>query len=180
MAPTRARKPTQAQAIIECYENLNADCLGRQELTIIENVLREMFGPARPSPAFIARVLADQGVPLLHPDVLDVDTQWREGQLSGIVAGELETIETAQLTVENIQSLSTRIHAGEIDRLRFQVRQLQEELELIAQSQVGSAEKRSVAGELAAWLTVWLQNPVVFDDWLNLRRNSPEFLQKFS
>ena len=179
MAPARSRKLTQIEVIIECYEQFGAQSVGRRELEAIVDTLRQTFGAAIPSPATIARILADHQVPLSHPDVLDVDTEWRERQLSEIVAGDLDTIETALKTVGNVQSLATRIHADEIDRLRFQVRQVQEELELLSQSQLASRERRSVAAELASWLTVWLQNPAIFDDWLNLRRNSPQFLQKF-
>ena len=179
MAPAKSRKLTQIEVIIESYEQLGAESVGRRELEAIGDTVRQTFGAAIPSPATIARILADHEVPLSHPDVLDVDTEWRERQLSEIVAGDLETIETALLTVENVRSLATTIHTDEIDRLRFHVRQLQEELELICQSQLGSAQRRSVTAELASWLMVWLQNPVIFDDWLNLRRNSPEFLQKF-
>ena len=179
MAPARDKKLTQIEVIFECYEQLGAQAVGRRELEAIVDTLRKTFGAAIPSPATIARILADHEVPLSHPDVLDVDTEWRERQLSEIVAGDLETIETALTTVENLQSLATRIHADESDRLRLQVRQLQEELELISQSQLASGKRRSVAGELASWLTVWLQNSAIFDDWLSLRRNSPEFVQKF-
>jgi len=179
MAPARGRKLTQIEVIIECYEQLGAESVGRRELKAIVDTLRQTFGAAIPSPATIARILADHEVPLSHPDVLEVDTEWRERQLSEIVVGDLESIETALVTVENVQSLATRVHTDDIDRLRFQVRQLQEELELISQSQLASEQRRSVAAELASWLTVWLQNPAIFDDWLNLRRNSPEFLQKF-
>ena len=180
MAPNKGRKPSQPEAIIECYEKLDAECVGGRELQIIVNVLREQFGPVAPSPATIARILADHGVLLSHPDVLSVDTQWREQQLSEIIPTDLETIEAAVSVVEKIQTLATTAQKNSTDRLRFQVRQLQEELELIAQSQVASAQRRSIAGELATWLTVWLQNPVLFDDWLSLRRKSPEYLQKFS
>ncbi|HEX7296901.1 MAG TPA: hypothetical protein VF251_14195 [Pyrinomonadaceae bacterium] len=177
MAPNN--RPSQPEAIIQCYQKLDAECVGRRELEIIVNVLREQFGPSAPSPATVARTLADHGVLLSHPDVLEVDSEWRRERLSQIVPGDLETIEAAVSVVEKIQTLANSLYENSSDRLRFQVRQLQEELELIAQSHVGSMQSRSVTRELATWLKVWLQNPVVFEDWLSLRRNSPDFLQKF-
>ena len=174
MAPQRNRKPTQPEVIVECWKQLDAECLGRRELEVVSNVLRERFGAAAASPAAIARTLADHGVRLSHSDVLDFDTSWRAHQLLEILPTDLETIDVAVVFIENIRSST----ADGIDRLR-QVRQIQEELELFAQSQIGSGRGRSVAGELALWLSVWLQNPAVFDDWLLLRRDSPEFLQKF-
>jgi hypothetical protein len=37
----------------------------------------------------------------------------------------------------------------------------------------------SVGREVADWLRVWLQNPAIFNDWLGLRLNSPDFREKF-
>jgi len=36
-----------------------------------------------------------------------------------------------------------------------------------------------IAAEVAQWLTVWLQNPQIFTDWLALRRESAEFRERF-
>ena len=78
------------------------------------DTLRQTFGAAIPSPATIARILADHEVPLSHPDVLDFDTEWRERQLSEIVAGDLDTIEAALTTVGNVQSLATTTHVDHV------------------------------------------------------------------
>ena len=170
----KSRRPTQQEVILECWETLDADSVGRRELQAIGSTLRERFGAAAASPAAIARTLADHGVQLSYADVLDFDTAWRAHQLLEILPEDLETIDAALIAIESIRSSTT----DSIDRSR-QVRQIQEELELLAQSQIGSGRGRAVAGELALWLSVWLQNPAVFDDWLLLRRESPEFLQKF-
>jgi hypothetical protein len=33
--------------------------------------------------------------------------------------------------------------------------------------------------EISEWLSVWLQSPELFSDWLDLRRRSPEYKKKF-
>ena len=175
----KGRRPTQSEVIVECWEKLDADFAGRRELEAIATVLREMFGGAAPSPAAIARTLANHGVPLAHPDVLETDTTWREHQLLEIVPADLETIDAASIAIEKLRSMTNIVEANGIDQLRLQVREIKEELEQLSRSQIGNAQRRAVAAELAAWLTVWLQNPAVFDDWLALRRDSPDFLQKF-
>src|SRR5260370_5015132 len=40
--------------------------------------------------------------------------------------------------------------------------------------------QRDEQAEVAQWLAVWLQSPSLFDDWLDLRRRSPDFRKKFS
>ena len=173
----RSRQSTRTELIVECWDKLNAEVVGRRELEAIGDLLRTKFGPSAPSPALIARTLADHGVPLSHPEVLDTDTTWREHQL--LEMGDLETIDAAFIAIERIRAVAGNVEANRGDRLRLQVRQLQEELELFAKSQIGSTANRTVVVELASWLSVWLQTPSIFDDWLSLRRNSPEFLQKF-
>lgn len=173
----RNKTPTQTEVIVESWENLDFESVGRHELETIGDLLRKKFGATALSPATIARVLADHGAPLSHPDVLDTDTDWREQQLGRILGGDLETINAALVTIENIRAVMST--SNDIDQLRLQVRQVQEELELIAKSEIGGAQKRALAAELASWLTVLLQNPAVFDDWLALRRESPDFLKKF-
>jgi hypothetical protein len=175
----KSRKPTQSEVIVECWEKLDTDFAGRRELQAIAAVLRQRFGSAALSPAAIARTLANHGVALSHPDVLETDTSWRELQLLEIVPADLETIDAASAAIEKLRSMTNTIQEIGIDQLRLKVREIKEELEQLAGSQVGNAHRRDVAAELAAWLTVWLQNPAVFDDWLTLRRNSPDFLRKF-
>jgi hypothetical protein len=175
----RSKQSTQFEVIVECWEKLDADFAGRRELQAIATVLRERFGAAAPSPAAIARTLANHGVPLSHPDVLETDTTWREHHLVEIVPAELDTIDAASVAIEKLRSMTDYAQANGIDQLRLQVREIKEELEQLARSEVGNAHSRAVAAELAAWLTVWLQNPSIFDDWLTLRRDSPDFLQKF-
>jgi hypothetical protein len=43
-----------------------------------------------------------------------------------------------------------------------------------------SAAKREVQIEISAWLRVWLETPKLFDQWLELRRSSVAFSEKFS
>jgi len=42
------------------------------------------------------------------------------------------------------------------------------------------SKEGDLAREVVQWLRVWLQNPVIFRDWLSLRQKSADFLQKFA
>jgi hypothetical protein len=50
---------------------------------------------------------------------------------------------------------------------------------LVSRSKVVAEKRRFEAREIAQWLIVWMQEPNIFEDWLNLRQRSPEFIQKF-
>jgi len=125
------------------------------------------------SPAAIARTQADQGAELVHPDVLDTDVRWRSARL--FTAEELN-FETPAAAVTWMESLSAR---PDRDELRQAVLNLKRELELVEAGQRTSEKDRRLAGEIRQWLTIWLQNPQIFDDWFALRRETTEFLQIF-
>jgi hypothetical protein len=63
------------------------------------------------------------------------------------------------------------------EHLRQSVHQIKSELDVLAASE--RAGQKILAREVAQWLTVWLQNPQIFSEWLVLRRNTPEFQERF-
>lgn len=65
------------------------------------------------------------------------------------------------------------------DQMRPAVLSLKRELESVTASKRTSQKDRQLAREVGQWLTVWLQNPAIFDDWFELRRNTDEFIQLF-
>jgi hypothetical protein len=38
---------------------------------------------------------------------------------------------------------------------------------------------RLLNDEIAEWMTIWLQTPDVFENWISLRQKSVEFIDKF-
>jgi hypothetical protein len=51
--------------------------------------------------------------------------------------------------------------------------------QLRARSKIIDKDERKQATEIFQWLTVWIQAPELFPDWLDLRRRSPEFRKMF-
>jgi hypothetical protein len=51
--------------------------------------------------------------------------------------------------------------------------------QMIAANKSVDRRKRAEKEEIAQWFTLWLQTPELFDDWLALRRNSPDFKKRF-
>ena len=179
---TKNRKPeTKQQAIIELWEQTGKLSAGAAELDSIQAGLLGHFGAdASESPASIARILADHDARLGHPEVLEADVRWRERRQL-FTAEELNfgTLEAATALVEKIEELwqGSQGQTSAMERLRFSVRQIKAELELLAaKPKAGDGE---LARELVQWLTVWLQNPQIFPEWLALRRSTAEFKERF-
>jgi hypothetical protein len=51
--------------------------------------------------------------------------------------------------------------------------------EMIAHNRKVEAPKREEKKEIAEWFRIWLETPDAFFDWLEVRRASPEFREKF-
>ena len=148
------------------WEQTGREVVGAAELSLIQEAIVERFG-SETSPASIARVLADHGARLGHPEILQADARWREKQ-HFFTPDDLafDTINAAYAFIEKLQQLP------QTPSLRQSVQQIKQELELIA-------NRRAVAREVAQWLTVWLQNPMIFAGWLDLRRSTAEFQELF-
>ena len=124
------------------------------------------------SPASVARTLADRGVSLVHPDVLNEDVRWRSARL--FTAEELNFDIAGAITW--METLAVR---GDREDLRPAVLSLKRELELIVAGVRTTEHDRRLAEEVRQWLTVWLQNPQIFPDWFALRQNAHEFREQF-
>ncbi|HEV8204626.1 MAG TPA: hypothetical protein VGP98_10335, partial [Pyrinomonadaceae bacterium] len=98
---------TRDEFIVEVWEGMGAEVVGATELGLIEEAVVERFGSAA-SPASIARVLADHGALLGHPEILQADARWREKQ-SLFTADDLEfgNLEAARKLINKIEQLES-------------------------------------------------------------------------
>ena len=165
--------PTREQFIVESWNRIGTDIVGASELSLIHEALAKRFG-SESSPASIARVLADRGARLGHPEILQTDTRWRERQQL-FTADDLsfDSITAACAFIEKLQQ------AHYEPSLRQSVQQIKHELEHLSAAPTVPANRRAVAREAAQWLTVWLQNPQIFREWLDLRCSTNEFRELF-
>jgi len=155
--------------IVEAWERTGQDVVGAAELSLIHDELVERFG-SESSPASIARVLADHGARLGHPEILQADSRWREQQhLFTPDDLAFDDINAANVFIDKLEQLR---QTHDQQSLRQSVLLVKQELDLLA-------TKRAVAREAAQWLTVWLQNPQIFTEWLDLRRSTAEFQELF-
>ena len=82
---------------------MEKEVVGASELGLIEDAVTERFGSAM-SPASIARILADHGARLGHPEILQADARWREKQ-SLFTADDLEftNLDTALRLINKVE-----------------------------------------------------------------------------
>jgi len=172
------KRLTKQELVLAAWKRTGRVSVGTEELRFIRQTIeRELGHSFHESPASLARILADTGIPLRHPEVLDSDSTWREGRIFQFFGqGELnfETIESALNSVGTIEALREQF-ASEED-IQGEKALIQHVMEI--KNEVAGTDS-PVAAEVLSWLRIWLQNPKIFTDWLSLRRNSPDFVRKF-
>jgi len=166
------------ELIIEVWEALDCESVGCSELEKIQEALHQRFGPGgQESPAAIARVVADEGAVLRHPEVLECDSKWRLKYLQAQAFERELDFSDFNKAVASFSILhSTQSGDG---RLRGVVINARQHQVLISRSKIVTVADRERAKEIANWLLVWLQSPQLFPDWLDLRLRSEQFMRKF-
>ncbi len=193
----RRSKPalrTKRGLIIEAWDRLGRAMVGEHELREIQRSVRNQFGSsADESPAAIARVLADEGAELRHPEVIEFDARWREAkiekdseQLKGLdelLAGKPLRLRKAEALIKKLERLRQRAQNDDQSAAR-QARSMaisgRQTAELLAKDKELNELQRAEQTEIAEWFKVWIQTPILFADWLELRQRSPDFRKEFS
>lgn len=185
MKANRWRARTKHDLIIEVWEALDCESVGARELKQIQKVVGQTFGAgSADSPASIARTLADEGAVLRHPGVLNLDTQWREQELSALISPDelnFSGLAEAAASIKKLDALRRKFeqNSEQEGRLREMTLKFKHDALGMSRSKTVERQKRLEAREIAQWLTVWLQSPDIFEDWLSLRRRAPAFMRQF-
>lgn len=178
---------TKRDLMIEVWEYLDCESVGAKELEEIISAVRERFSEgAVESPARVARLLADEGAELRHAEVLELDAKWRaadpyEAMFRNVLKFSDFTQATSSIKrLENLRKQFARTKDDEgLRRVREIVLKGKRRAEMIARNPKVDERKRAEKAEIAEWFTVWLQQPELFDAWLELRRRTTDFQSRF-
>jgi len=184
------------KVIIETWIRLGRGPVSTKTLGEIQRALSERLGGgAVESPASIARLLADEGAELRHPDVIEFDARWREAELqkrvdlkasvlSGVGRDDRPmNLRRAAASIAKLERIRKKLERnGDQEQLRgLRQAALDEKQRAQSLARSSSLDLQALAeqAEIVQWFTIWLQTPEVFRDWLDLRRRSPDFRKRF-
>ena len=184
---------SRREKVVDVWRSLGEPTVGEDELRQIQKALSREPAPGVTSPATIARILADEGAVLRHPEIIEFDARWREAQIKREAQrfGDLERVssmkpmsrEQAEALVNELETLRQRFVAevdgealAELTTLAANARRA---AELLAKDPKSDLIRRAEQAEISQWIKVWIQTPNLFADWLALRKSSPEFRQRF-
>ncbi len=94
-----------------------------------------------------------------------------------------KTLEDAEVSIMRLDELMRKFRAhGEhaaVQRVLNVARLGKRRAEMIARNPKVEPQKRTEKVEIANWFRIWLETPDAFFDWVDLRKQSPEFKAKF-
>jgi len=184
---------SRSELIVAVWKRLGGHRVGRKELRAIQKELTERIRGAAQSPASIARVLADAGAELKHPEIIEFDAGWRSAKidaeedrfkhLSLILSESPLSLENAEKLIRELEA-HRQPFAKTADREYWQrVRSIAADAREAAQTM--SKDKavddltRRAQKEIGQWFGIWLQTPELFEQWLEMRKRSREFKETF-
>ena len=188
MKKTEWKSRTKLDLMIEVWEALDCESVGAQEIEAVSEAVGARFGEgAVESPARIARVLADEGAELRHAEVLELDARWRtadpyDAMFRNVL--KFSTFDEAAASLKRLDNLrrefKRRSDREGQRRVHETVLRGKQRAQMISRNRSVNERKRAEKAEIAEWFTVWLRQPEIFDDWVALRRRSPEFKKQFA
>jgi hypothetical protein len=188
MSERKWKSRTKRDLMIEVWEALDCESVGAIELEAIEQAVREKFGEgAVESHASVARLLADEGAELRHAEVLELDVQQRSADpYDAMFRNVLKFADFKQAagSLRNLENLRKKFARDSdrtgLRRVRETALKGKQRAQMIAGNKNVDAKKRAEKAEIAEWFTIWLQQPEIFETWVELRRQSKEFRERFS
>lgn len=187
IGPVMWESRNKTDLIIEVWEKLDCESVGATEIESIETVVREQFGAsAVDSPMVLARMLADEGAELRHSEIMNLWVERQSDRPYDAVFRNLLDLSDLSSALRSIRKLENlrRKFATDNDRegmrrLRQQVIEAKEDAMKNSGSKKKSADAKRMNNEIAQWLTLWLQSPELFENWLKLRRGTADFRAAF-
>ena len=87
------------------------------------------------------------------------------------------------MCIIRMDELMRKFRAEGVNRMEEYLREVallgRRRAEMIARNRAVDPEKRAQKEEIAHWFGIWLETPDAFFDWLEMRKQSPEFQAQF-
>ena len=160
--------------------------IGAQEYTPAEidqlrrRIMAEFGEDGKTGNDYIADVLKHAGFKVNLTIQEEAEDQYEE-EFEDLL--HFKTLEDAEVSVMRLDELMRKFRSqGEhaaVERVLNVARLGKRRAEMISRNQKVEAPKRAEKEEIVNWFRIWLENPDAFFDWLDLRKQSPEFQSKF-
>ena len=180
-SPGSGESPTKKARILEAARALGKPRFTPAEIEQIRRkLIAELGAQGKTSPDYIVSVLEEAGMRVAWSQASDTAGQYEE-EFTDLL--HFSTLEDAEMCLVRLDELLRKFSAeherAAAERVREVARLGRRRAEMIARNHKVDAEKRAEKEEIAHWFGIWLDTPDAFFDWLEVRKQSPEFHRQF-
>jgi hypothetical protein len=180
-AASRKEVPSKKDAILAVARELAKPRFTPAEIEQIRRQLIAHLGESgKTSPDYIVNVLEEAGLRVVLSTRSDTEGKYEE-EFADLL--HFSTLEDAEMSLVRLDELLRKFQAtGEhaaTERVLEVARMGRRRAEMIARNRKVDERKREEKKEIAQWFAVWLETPSAFFDWLEVRKQSPDFRNRF-
>jgi hypothetical protein len=172
---------TKKNLILDTAREIKVEKWTPAEIDQLRRRLIAEHGEAgKTGPDYIAEVLKDAGHRVLLTLQEEAEEQYEE-EFEDLL--HFKTLEDAEVSIMRLDELMRKFreqneHAA-VERVLNVARLGKRRAEMISRNHKVEPHKRDEKVEIANWFRIWLETPDAFFDWLDVRKQSPEFRAKF-
>ena len=172
---------TKKALILEAARTLAAERYTPAEIEQLRRkLLAEHGGEGKTGADYIAEVLKGAGYKVQMTLQEEAEERYEE-EFEDLL--HFKTLEDAEVSLTRLDELLHRFqehkeHAA-VERVLEIARLGKRRAEMIARNPKVEVHKRAEKEEIANWFRVWLQTPGAFFAWLDVRKQSPDYLRRF-
>jgi hypothetical protein len=163
-----------------------ARALGIQKWTLAEidqlrrKLLADHGADGKTHNDYIADVLKEAGQKIFLSQQEEAEDQYEE-EFEDLL--HFKTLEDAEVSLMRLDELMRKFAAeheqAAVNRVLNVARLGKRRAEMISRNRKVEPHKRAEKVEIANWFRIWLEQPDSFFDWLDVRKQTPEFREKF-
>jgi hypothetical protein len=150
----------------------------------IEQIRRQLIAHlgerGKTSPDYIVSVLEEAGLRVIASTRSDTGDKYEE-EFADLL--HFSNLEDAEMSLIRLDELFRKFRAAHehaaVERVLEVARLGRRRAEMIAHNHKVDEKKRDEKKEIAQWFAVWLESPGTFFDWLEVRKQSPDFKNRF-
>ncbi len=176
-----AETPTKKSLILKIAREMGNERFTPDEIDEICRRMVAQAGPSARAPAdYVATVLKDAGLRIAWSAREETENRYEEEFKELLHFADLEEAEMCVVRLDELlRKFEGLKEPAAAERVREVARLGRRRAEMIAHNQKVDAAKREEKAEIARWFAIWLETPDAFFDWLEVRKQSREFKQKF-
>jgi hypothetical protein len=172
---------TKKDLILEAAQGLGKPRFTPAEIEQIRRQLISQLGPSgKTSADYIVSVLEEAGMRVVWSTKSDTEGRYEE-EFTDLL--HFSTFTEAEMCLVRLDELLRKFmvesERAAAERVREVARLGRRRAEMISRNHKVEAENRAQKEEVAHWFGIWLETPDAFFDWLEVRKQSPDFQKKF-